>query len=154
MKLSKNFNSSEIFGAHKPTDMQLNTAYRLVTCLIQPIRTKINKPLSIGDGIRLPSAGYGSSTSEHFWRDFDGAVDVSIYDHQERLNIMQWLMNDFRYSVGQCIYYLETSHLHISLAGRKQSEFMVCVSKKKDIYRNVTCADDVIKLDKRLQDVS
>lgn len=149
--VSKDFGYWEIFKNHEPTAAQIQTAKRLFTCIIQPIRSRVNHAVKVGEGIRLPKSGYGSSTSEHFWRDYDGAVDISLFDHEERLNIMQWLMNDFSYSIGQCIYYLETTHLHISIAGRKQSEFMVCTSKKNHSYVHVKSADDIVKLDKRLQ---
>ena len=152
MKLSKNFSLSEIFGRNAANVQQSQTAGRLCTTVLQPLRDWLNHPIVISSGHRSPEHNkkIGSPTSEHTWQGSAGAVDVSIFDHTERVKAVQWIMDNLFYGVGQVIYYTETTHLHISIADSKQSEFMVCTSKKNHTYKRIKSASDIAQYDKRL----
>jgi uncharacterized protein YcbK (DUF882 family) len=153
MRLSDNFLLSEIFGDEPASDLQKQTAKRLALTILQPIRDKLGRPIDIGSGYRSPAHNKkigGSPTSEHTWQDDSGAVDISIPDDMERIEVLQFIMDKMYYSIGQCIWYVETNHLHISIAGRKQSDFLVCTSKRNHRYMRIAHSGDVAQYDERL----
>lgn len=153
MKLSKNFILREIFGVQASTDLQEQTAKRLAITILQPIRDKLAHSITITSGYRSPAHNKkigGSPTSEHTWQSGSGAVDISIPDDMERIEILQFIMDKLSYGIGQCIWYTETTHLHISIANHKQSEFLVCTSKKNHTYKRINDSGDVAQYDERL----
>ena len=155
MKLSKNFSLAEIFGSEPADDNQVATAVFMARTILQPLRDYLKAPLTITSGYRSPEHNAvigGSPTSEHTWHDYSGAVDVSIKDHAQRVYALAWILDKIPYSVGQVIYYLETTHLHISIAAKHQGQFLVCTSKKNHKYMPLKMSE-LLALDPRLKDV-
>jgi len=153
MKLSKNFSHTEIFGKDEwPTDTQLQTACRLATTILQPIRDFHGKPLLITSGYRTPEHNKkigGSPTSEHTWQGYAGAVDFSVPNHNDRLDVYEFCMENLKYSIGQLIWYVETGHLHVSIANKKQSDFLICTQKNTHSYARIEDVHSILEKDNR-----
>lgn len=152
--LTKNFSISEIFGDNEPTAMQYQTARRMAVTLLQPIRSFLSYSVKVTSGYRSPEHNAkigGSPTSEHTWQWYAGATDLSIISDHDRLRVYDFLMKECKHGLGQCIWYLETTHLHISIATAKRNgDFLICTSKKDHQYRRVLSIEDIINLDERL----
>lgn len=161
--LTKNFALEEIW-AHdsRPTQDQARTCYVLARSILQPLRDYMSEPIKITSGYRAETIAGGAAKSEHFYgahansdlENYEGAVDINIGkapNAGRNLLAFNWLANNCRYSLGQLIWYTETTHLHISLAGpRHIGELLVCTSKKAHTYKAIGKASEISQYDKRL----
>lgn len=159
------FPLKEIFGTRIVDDWQTRTAECLKLFVLQPLRNKFGEALPITSGFRTPDeslAAGGAASSEHDWGhgrtgrdrlDWRGAVDIAPkVSVVKRLEMYKWLMVNCSTVVGQVIWYVETGHIHISLATPlHQGEFLCCVSKKTKDYRRITSTQQIVALDGRLR---
>lgn len=154
MQLTPNFSMAEVWAHNStPNEAQARTAYLLARLILQPLRDYINEPIRITSGFRPAPVAGGSATSEHLYIGQAGAVDINIGAKQtpaRNLHAFNWLAENCRYSIGQLIYYTETTHLHISLAGKHQGQFLVCRSKANADYINIKRASEIQRYDPRL----
>lgn len=152
MKLTANF-SLEEFGLPNPSYNQTRTATLLAVMILQPLRNYMGQPVKITSGYRAAPVAGGASDSEHFYLRDEGAVDINIGtpNVKDNLKAFNWLATNCLYSIGQMIWYIETTHLHISLASlRNQAELLVCTSKANHQYKRIARSSEIPPLDKRL----
>lgn len=153
-QLSRNFTLAEVWkDAGTPTANQIRTCKMLVISILQPLRDFIGLPITITSGRRSVVPAGSSTTSEHFYNGDDGAIDINVGPKPSaglNLQVFNWLATNCRYSIGQLIWYTETTHLHISLAGRHVGELLVCTSKTNHEYKRVSRASEIAQYDKRL----
>ena len=169
MKLTEHFDVAQVWGHPKaiPTQEQIRTCYVGARTILEPLRVAMECPIIVTCGYRTPEDNKrveGAAKSEHTFgaasiglEKFEGAWDINLTpntDHGLRLRAYRWLMQSCRHSIGQLIWYLETGHLHVSLAGpRHAGEFLCCVSKARSDYRLVKNPADIVALDPRLKSV-
>ena len=158
MKLSKNFTLDEIFNGYRNSKSQAVTCEKLALSVLQPIRDYTGKPVRISSGYRTPKYNKrigGSPTSDHTFLGTSGAVDISIPNHKERYDVYKFLFENCKYSVGQVIYYLGTTHLHISIVDQKnRGEFFVHNPDLRHKYEAIKNPAELLKLDNRLEGVT
>lgn len=153
MQLTRNFTLAEIWAnSETPNSNQIRTCQIIAQTILQPLRDFVGAPIRITSGKRSTVPQGGAENSEHFFNGNDGAVDINIapIDVATNFRAFDWLMKNCRHGVGQAIWYCETTHLHISPAGRNQSEFLVCVSKANHRYNAIKTAADLKTYDPRL----
>lgn len=153
MQLTPNFSLAEVW-CHKstPNEVQIRTAYLLARLILQPLRDYINEPISITSGFRSAPVPGGSATSEHLYIGQSGAIDINIGKPTPARNLhaYNWLAQNCLYSIGQLIYYTETTHLHVSLADKHQGQLLVCRSKTGHDYVAIKRSSEIQRYDPRL----
>ena len=154
MQLTRNFTMAEVWkSTETPSTNQIRTAQMLAQMILQPLRDFVGKPIIITSGKRAAAIAGGAENSEHLYLGNDGAADLNIGDHTVLINLgaFDWLAKNCLYGIGQLIWYTETTHLHVSLAGRNQSELLVCTSQANHRYSAIKRASEIATFDKRLQ---
>lgn len=155
MQLTDNFTLEEIWcHASTPDAVQTRTCEMLARMILQPLRNQMKLPIKITSGFRSAQAEGGAKNSEHFYINGEGAVDINISTPAPKINLtaFNWLATNCLYSIGQLIWYTETTHLHISLAGKRhQGELLMCTSKAAGAYKRITRASEIQPIDSRLK---
>ena len=124
MKLTENFTLEELtFSAtakirgidNTPDENQKQQLQLLCTKILQPIRTKFNRPISVTSGFRssaLNAAVRGSKTSQHLKGE---AADIVCANNKELWNLICNMIIRQEIFVGQLIDEKNLSWIHISL---------------------------------------
>ena len=124
MNLTQNFTLEEmIFSStarlrkidNRPNSQQLNSLKRLCEEILQPVRDKYEKPITITNGFRCPtlnSAIGGSKTSQHLKGE---AADIISENNKELWDLICSMIQSGEISVGQLIDERNLSWIHISL---------------------------------------
>ena len=112
-----------------PNVSQTNALRILCRDILEPLRTHLgNSPIIIHSGFRCPAvnkAVLGVSTSQHL---LGQAADISspCYTAAELYNIIDKLVLEGQFDIGQCILYKNSHFVHVSLPSRThENDFMV-----------------------------
>lgn len=150
-KLSENFTLAEfaVSGsfphlAEPVPDEFVPNVKKLVTTILQPIRTAWGRPFEILSGYRskkLNKAVKGSESSQHRSA---AAVDFTTADLEALF--LKLLSEPSKYPCGQCIGYPAQGFIHIALPSKRYPKptFFICTGPKK--YVQVTNVAQASKL--------
>lgn len=92
----------------------------LVNDILQPIRDKYGKPITVTSGFRSPSVNRlvgGSANSQHCKGE---AADVKCEDNKELWDLIVNMIDNEEITVGQLIDEKKLSWIHISLPNEKR----------------------------------
>ena len=104
MLLSRNFSLNEFIKsdtaktldiANYPSDAEIDNLKLLCINVLQPIRERFNKPITISSGYRckaLNKAVGGSKTSSHM---YGYAADLIVHDFEE---VFKWIVDNIEYT--------------------------------------------------------
>ena len=124
MKLSENFTLEEMTASriaknmhlsNIPSETETNNLIRLCQTILQPIRNKLNAPLTVTSGFRCSSLNKivgGSLTSQHLK---GAAADIIYQDNKLLWDLIVSMISNQEIIVGQLIYERNLSWIHISL---------------------------------------
>lgn len=111
-----------------PTAYERENIIRLVKDILQPIRNKYGKAITVTSGYRSPVLNRyvkGSSTSQHLKGE---AADITSTDNKKLWDIIVDMINNNEITVGQLIWEKGTkkcpSWIHISLPYHKTNEIL------------------------------
>lgn len=137
MKITDNFSLEEFTKSttaiannidNTPTAYEKENIIRLVREILQPIRDKYGKAITVTSGYRSPVLNRyvkGSSTSQHLKGE---AADITSLDNKKLWDIIVDMINNNEITVGQLIWEKGTkkcpSWIHISLPYRKTNEIL------------------------------
>lgn len=97
-----------------PSEKIKNNLEMLITNVLDPIREKLGRSISVSSGYRCPalnSAVGGAKTSDHM----DGnAADISCYDNKVLWNLINKMIKDNEIKVTQLIDEKNLRWIHIS----------------------------------------
>lgn len=128
MKITENFTYEELIESsialkkkidNTPTEEEKENLIRLTKEILQPIRTKYGKPITITSGFRcekLNKAVGGVSTSQHRKGE---AVDIIGENNKELWDVIVSMVKSGEITVGQLINEKKLSWIHISLPTKK-----------------------------------
>ena len=131
MKLSDNFTLEELVYSsvakakgidNTPSIQHLARLSRLAKEVLQPLRSRWGKPITITSGYRSPAlnkAVGGASTSQHVNGE---AADIICSDNKALFNLAVEMINKGQLRVGQLIDEKNYSWLHISLPYTKVND--------------------------------
>lgn len=124
MKLTENFTLDELIASatarvkgidNTPDPKQIETLKRLCEEILQPIRSKLGKPIRVTSGYRSPElnkAVRGSKTSQHLSGE---AADIVCGDNCKLWNLICDMILKQEIRVGQLIDEKNLHWIHISL---------------------------------------
>lgn len=124
MKLSENFTLEEMTASriaknmrlsNIPSDIETNNLKSLCLSILQPIRNKLNAPLTVTSGFRchtLNTIVGGSLTSQHLKGE---AADIIYKDNKLLWDLIVSMISNQEIIVGQLINERNLSWIHISL---------------------------------------
>ena len=148
MKLSPNFNQSEIFpgGVLGASKLNILKARYLCLLLLEPMREHADVPLRITSGYRTPQHNAevgGAGKSDHLYLDLSAAADFKVVaDEVEAANarLFAWAAETLRPAFGQLIAYLSApgavAWLHVSLpTERHHGEVLLTSATTPRTYR-------------------
>lgn len=101
-QLSKNFSLTEMtktsitWVKNEPDATQTTNLYNLVTRLLQPLRDKLGKPITVNSGFRSKAVNLavrGSLTSQH---SFGEAADIEVMGMSNR-DLAEFIMKNFKF---------------------------------------------------------
>lgn len=105
-------------------EWELNNIKKLVTDILQPIRDKYGKPVTVTSGYRNPSINRlvgGSANSQHCKGE---AADIKCEDNKELWDLIISMIDNKEITVGQLIDEKNLNWIHISLPYRKVNEIL------------------------------
>ena len=112
-----------------PSVEQINQLRNLCRDILEPLRTHLgDSPIIIHSGFRSPAvnkAVLGVPTSQHL---LGQAADISspCYTAAELYKIIDKLVIEGDFNIGQCILYKNSHFVHVSLSSRThENDFMV-----------------------------
>lgn len=124
MNITENFAYDELIHSstalkkkidNTPSDEEKENLIRLTKEILQPIRTKYGKPITITSGFRcekLNKAVGGVKTSQHLKGE---AADIICENNKELWNVIVEMVKNNEITVGQLINEKKLSWIHISL---------------------------------------
>ena len=124
MKLSENFTLEEMTASriaknmhlsNIPSETETNNLIRLCQTILQPIRNKLNAPLTVTSGFRCSALNKivgGSLTSQHLKGE---AADIIYQDNKLLWDLIVSMISNQEIMVGQLIDERNLSWIHISL---------------------------------------
>ena len=124
MTLSENFTLEEFTRSttastkkilNCPTVSQITNLQHLCTLILQPVRTRYGKPITVTSGFRskaLNAAIGGSKNSQHLYGE---AADIISDDNQRLWNLMNEMKEKGEIEVGQLIDEKGLRWIHVSL---------------------------------------
>lgn len=137
MKITNNFTLEEFTRSttaianninNTPNADEKENIIRLATDILQPIRDKYGKAITVNSGYRSPVLNRyvkGSSTSQHLKGE---AADITSSDNKKLWDIIVDMINNNEITVGQLIWEKGTkkypSWIHISLPYKKTNEIL------------------------------
>lgn len=133
MQITKNFSYEELINSatakikkidNTPNEEQKQNLIKLAKEILQPIRDKFNKPITITSGFRsekLNKAVRGSKTSQHLKGE---AVDIISSNNKELWNLIVSMIKNNEIEVGQLINEKNLSWIHISLPYNKKNQIL------------------------------
>jgi len=117
-----------------PTFGQVWSLYRLATEVLDPIREKLGKPITVSSGFRsqaLNSAINGAKGSQHLQGE---AADIECSDNKELWDLIVKMVKDGEIVVGQLIWEYGTKKapdwIHISLPNKKHNNEILYIGVK------------------------
>lgn len=130
MQISPNFTMQEMYDSSTarakkiiniPNAEQQNNLIRLVKDILQPVRDKFGKPITVNSGFRCPAlnrAVGGVATSEHLT---GNAVDITSADNKALWKLIIEMINSGEITVGQCIDEKKLKWIHLSNPSAKHT---------------------------------
>ena len=103
---------------------ELNNLTYLVKEILQPIRDKYGKPITVTSGYRCPSVNRmvgGSANSQHVKGQ---AADIKCEDNKELWNLIVEMIKEGDIVVGQLIDEKKLSWIHISTPDKKVNQIL------------------------------
>lgn len=128
MQITDNFTLKELIHSdvatkkkidNTPSKIEKENLIRLTKEILQPIRNKYGKPITITSGFRcekLNKAVGGVPTSQHIKGE---AVDIVCSNNKELWNLIVSMVKSGEVTVGQLINEKKLSWIHISLPTKK-----------------------------------
>lgn len=133
MKITENFSLYELCKSdtasikgikNEPSEKEKANLIKLCKDILQPIRDKYGKPITITSGFRciaLNRAVGGSPTSQHV----EGqAADIICENNKELFELIVKMIKNGEIKVGQLINEKNYSWIHISLPYKKINEIL------------------------------
>lgn len=133
MQLTKNFTLEELTASstaktrginNTPNPEQLANLSRLAREILQPVRDRWGKPVTITSGYRCPAlnkAVGGVATSQHLNGE---AADICISDNRGLFRLMKRMVEEGCITVGQLLDENNGSWIHVSLPSAKHRNFI------------------------------
>lgn len=117
-----------------PTFGQVWSLYRLATEILDPIRAKLGKPITVSSGFRseaLNKAINGAKGSQHLQGE---AADIECYDNRKLWDLCVQMVKDGEIVVGQLIWEYGTKKapdwIHVSLPNKKHNNEILYIGVK------------------------
>lgn len=107
-----------------PGQFEYNNLVKLCKEVLQPIREKYGKPITVNSGYRSPQLNSklkGSATSQHCKGE---AADIDCENNERLFNIIISMINNGEIEVGQLIDEKKYSWIHISLPYHKKNQIL------------------------------
>lgn len=133
MNLSKNFTLEELTRSSTakarglsniPSPEHLGNLSRLAREILQPVRDRWGKPITITSGYRSPEVNKavgGVATSQH---QFGEAADICISDNPGLFRLMKRMVENGEITVGQLLDENGGSWIHVSLPNGKWRNYV------------------------------
>ena len=134
MNLTENFTLEELTASttaksrgidNKPNETQIKNLSRLAKEILQPVREKWGKPITITSGYRCPAlnkAVGGVATSQHLEGE---AADINIgKDNPALFRLMERMVKEGKITVGQLLDENGGSWIHVSLPNNKWKNYV------------------------------
>ena len=132
-QLTKNFTLRELTYSstaeandidNTPGTFEYNNLKRLCEEVLQPVREKWGKPITVNSRYRSPQLNSklkGSATSQHCKGE---AADIDCENNERLFNIIISMINNNEIEVGQLIDEKKYSWIHISLPYHKKNQVL------------------------------
>lgn len=117
---------------------------KLVTTILQPMRTAWGRPFTVNSGYRSPllnEAVGGSLTSQH-----RSAAAVDFVTADQRALFYSLLAHPDRYPCGQTIWYPKKGFMHVALPSRRYAEPSFFVSTRARRYTRIISVEQATRL--------
>lgn len=138
MELTKNFTLEELTESstanrfkinNNPNKNEIDKLRVLCESILQPIRDKYKKPITVSSGYRckeLNTMIHGSKTSQHMKAEAADihSVSDSKKDNKELFNLIVDMINNKEITVGQLINEQDYNWIHISMPYSKVNQIL------------------------------
>lgn len=133
MKITENFTLEELTRSdiakargidNTPTALHVRNLERLAREILQPVRDRWGKPITITSGYRCPAlnkAAGGVPTSQHLQGE---AADICIGDNPGLFRLMKAMVKEGSITVGQLLDENGGKWIHVSLPNSKWRNYI------------------------------
>lgn len=117
----------------------------LCQTLLQPIRDFAG-PLEVTSGYRTRvwnAKKGGSPTSSHLWENGHCCADIKPGKPEDRIKIVEFVLDTLPFAFGECIYYGSTDHLHLGLPTPRDHGQLMFMHRPKKVQVDIPWRGDM-----------